>query len=319
MTADNLTFSLEIDFIPDIQEGRVDLKKKMKEVAAAHDGTYILDPKGRPIITGLSKDDVETTLKDLGLLAFGTWPSCILTSTITSPLPIRAVGMSDGWDIYTGKKTFFAFAQFPVDALAIMVKACTYYLEHESYQSLEEFIEEMGYENFRDTILGNTAPDGTGASNDDYYGSSWSAPDVPPLEEGDFIRPEHNIMQVIEVYPEMGPFLMEYGMSCVGCFVSYDENLWQAAQTHGMDVFEIIGEMNEYLADKYKKPLLTEETPMETILTMYPQLLPLFQESGIQMPSDMQTNLGTLCKEAGVDFKVLSEKCSDRLRGKDDM
>lgn len=71
-------------------------------------------------------------------------------------------------------------------------------------------------------------------------------------------------MQIIEVYPEMGPFLMEYGMSCVGCFVSYDENLWQAAQGHGMDVFEIIGEMNEFIADKYKKPLLTEDTPMSS-------------------------------------------------------
>lgn len=80
-------------------------------------------------------------------------------------------------------------------------------------------------------------------------------------------------MQVIEVYPEMGQFLMEYGMSCVGCFVSYDENLWQAAQTHGMDVFELIGEINEYLADKFQKPLLTENTPMEEILTLYPQLL----------------------------------------------
>lgn len=30
MTADNLTFALEIDFIPDLQEGRDDFKKKMK-------------------------------------------------------------------------------------------------------------------------------------------------------------------------------------------------------------------------------------------------------------------------------------------------
>ena len=29
MTADNLTFALEIDFIPDLQEGRDDFKKKM--------------------------------------------------------------------------------------------------------------------------------------------------------------------------------------------------------------------------------------------------------------------------------------------------
>ena len=137
MTADNLTFSIEIDFIPDIQDGRAELKKSMKSVSEKFDGTYILDPKARPIISGLSKDDVEGALKELGLLAFGTWPACILTATIVSPLPIRAIGMSDGWDIYTGKKTFFAFAQFPADALSIMVKACTYYLEHESYQSLD--------------------------------------------------------------------------------------------------------------------------------------------------------------------------------------
>ena len=197
-----------------------------------------------------------------------------------------------------------------------MVKACTYYLEHESYQSLEEFIDAMGYEAFRDTVLGNTTP-GNAAGND-YYGSSWGAPDVPPLKEGDFVRPENNIMQIIEVYPEMGPFLMEYGMSCVGCFVSYDENLWQAAQGHGIDVFEIIGEMNEFIADKYKKPLLTEETPMETILTLYPQLLPVFQKKSIAMPQDMKTTIGTLCKEANADAKELIALCDERLRGKEE-
>ena len=69
MTADNLTFSIEIDFIPDIQDGRAELKKSMKSVSEKFDGTYILDPKARPIISGLSKDDVEGALKELGLLA----------------------------------------------------------------------------------------------------------------------------------------------------------------------------------------------------------------------------------------------------------
>lgn len=31
MTADNLTFSIEIDFIPDIQDGRAELKKEHEE------------------------------------------------------------------------------------------------------------------------------------------------------------------------------------------------------------------------------------------------------------------------------------------------
>ena len=290
MTADNLTFALEIDFIPDLQEGRDDFKKKMKSVAEKIDGSYTLDQKSRPIISGLTKEDIEKVLTELGLLAFGMWPSCILTCSVTTALPMRAVGMSDGWDIYTGKKTFFAFAQFPADALSIMVKACTYYLDHENYQSLEEFIDSMGYEAFRDTVLGNTMSDMNG--NENYYGSSWGMPNVPPLNEGDFVRPEHNIMQVIEVYPEMGQFLMEYGMSCVGCFVSYDENLWQAAQTHGM-----------------------ENTHMEEILTLYPQLLPLFQNEKIQMPSEMATPIGELCKEANVDFTSFIQKCDARLRG----
>ena len=55
MTADNLTFALEIDFIPDLQEGRDDFKKKMKSVAEKIDGSYTLDQKSRPIISGLTK------------------------------------------------------------------------------------------------------------------------------------------------------------------------------------------------------------------------------------------------------------------------
>lgn len=316
MTSDNLSFALEIDFIPDITEGRKEFQQKMKDTAEKLDGIYSLDAKSRPIISGLTKDDIEKGLSELNLMAFGMWPSCILTCTISTALPIRAVGMSDGWDIYTGKKTFFAFAQFPADALGIIVRASTYYLEHESYQTLEEFIDATGYETFRDQVLGNIPP--TGADNNDNYNENgWAMPMAPDLKEGDFIRPEHNIMQIIEVYPDMGPFLMEYGMSCVGCFVSYDENLWQAAQSHGMDVFEILGEMNEFIADKYGKPVLTKDTPMEDILTLYPQLLPLFQNAGIAMPSDMTTSIGTLCEEAGVTLAPFIESCDTRLRGDD--
>lgn len=314
MTAENLTFSIEIDYIQDIEEGRSDFQKKMKETAEKYDGFYTLDAKHRPMIVGLAKADVEKIFAELGLSAFGSWPSCILTATINTPLPMRAIGMSDGWDIYLGAKTFFAFAQFPADAVDILMKACTYYLDRESYQPLEEFVNATGFENFRDAVLGNNQDVSDALASGDYYGSAWGMPDVPPLAEGDFVRPENNVMQVIEVYPEMGPLLMEYGMSCVGCFVSYDENIWQAAQGHGLDVFEIIGEMNEYIADKYDKPLLTEETPMEDILTLYPQLLAVLQSYNIAMPQDTATTLGTICKAAGADTAEVIAKCDAKLR-----
>lgn len=316
MTIDNLTFSLEIDFIPDIEDGRKDFEKRMEDVAKRVDASFHLDSKSRPVISELAKENIEKALNELGLLAFGMWPSCILTCTIATALPIRAVGMSDGWDVYTGTKTFFAFAQFPADVITIMVKACTFYLENSDNQSFDEFIASTGYESFRDHVLGNTLPGGFNTTNDE-YNSSQNNFDLPPLSEGDFIRPEHNVMQIIDVYPEMGEFLMEYGMSCVGCFVSYDENLWQASQAHGMDVFEILGEMNEYIADKYNKSLLTKETPMEDILTLYPQLLTVFQHAGIQMPKEIKTPIGLLCQEAGVDFDKFIETCNSRLRGEE--
>ena len=316
MTIDNLTFSLEIDFIPDIEDGRKNFEKRMEDVAKRVDASFHLDSKSRPVIAELAKENIEKALNELGLLAFGMWPSCILTCTIATALPIRAVGMSDGWDVYTGTKTFFAFAQFPADVITIMVKACTFYLKNSDNQSFDEFIASTGYESFRDHVLGNTLPGGFNTTNDE-YNSSQNNFDLPPLSEGDFIRPEHNVMQIIDVYPEMGEFLMEYGMSCVGCFVSYDENLWQASQAHGMDVFEILGEMNEYIADKYNKSLLTKETPMEDILTLYPQLLTVFQHAGIQMPKEIKTPIGLLCQEAGVDFDKFIETCNSRLRGEE--
>lgn len=316
MTIDNLTFSLEIDFIPDIEDGRKDFEKRMEDVAKRVDASFHLDSKSRPVIAELAKENIEKALNELGLLAFGMWPSCILTCTIATALPIRAVGMSDGWDVYTGTKTFFAFAQFPADVITIMVKACTFYLKNSDNQSFDEFIASTGYESFRDHVLGNTLPGGFNTTNDE-YNSSRNNSNLPSLSEGDFIRPEHNVMQIIDVYPEMGEFLMEYGMSCVGCFVSYDENLWQASHAHGMDVFEILGEMNEYIADKYNKSLLTKETPMEDILTLYPQLLTVFQHAGIQMPKEIKTPIGLLCQEAGVDFDKFIETCNSRLRGEE--
>ncbi len=311
MTVDNLTFSIEINYIRDVTEGRAEFERKMQEVAGDIGAAFTRDREKRPVLAGLSADEITKALASLGLSAFGQWPLCILTATIATPLPLRAIGMADGWDIYLGEKTFFAFSQFPEGTVDILKKACAYYLDHESYKPLTEFVSEMGFENFRDAVLG-AAP--VAESAEGYDGSAYASPDTPPLKEGDFVRPEHNVMQVIEVYPEMGPLLMEYGMSCVGCFVSYDENLWQAAQAHGLDVFEIIGEMNEYLSDKYGKPLLSAETPMEDILTLYPQLLALLQERGLTLPQDLSTPLGKVCEEAGQDLQEILDACGAKLR-----
>ena len=44
--------------------------------------------------------------------------------------------------------------------------------------------------------------------------------------------------------------LMECGMHCVGCPASIGESLEEACMVHGLDADEVLGKINEYLANK---------------------------------------------------------------------
>ena len=44
--------------------------------------------------------------------------------------------------------------------------------------------------------------------------------------------------------------LMECGMHCVGCPASIGESLEEACMVHGLDADEVLGKINDYLANK---------------------------------------------------------------------
>ncbi len=46
------------------------------------------------------------------------------------------------------------------------------------------------------------------------------------------------------------PILMNAGMHCIGCPSSQGETLEEACMVHGMDVNELLKDINEYLATK---------------------------------------------------------------------
>ena len=58
------------------------------------------------------------------------------------------------------------------------------------------------------------------------------------------------IADILKVDRELARILMNHGMNCVGCPSASGESLEQAAAVHGMDVDEIIEEMNAYLGTK---------------------------------------------------------------------
>jgi len=64
------------------------------------------------------------------------------------------------------------------------------------------------------------------------------------------VTKEMLINDIIEIDRGLVPILMQHGMHCVGCPSARYESLEQAATAHGMDVEELIEEMNVYLSTR---------------------------------------------------------------------
>ena len=55
---------------------------------------------------------------------------------------------------------------------------------------------------------------------------------------GELIRTDENVI----------PILLGAGMHCLGCPVSQAESLEEAAMVHGIDVDELVGQINDFLS-----------------------------------------------------------------------
>jgi len=53
------------------------------------------------------------------------------------------------------------------------------------------------------------------------------------------------ISDILKINPKATEILMRYGMGCLGCPSAQMETLEQAAAVHGMNVDEILKELNE--------------------------------------------------------------------------
>lgn len=58
------------------------------------------------------------------------------------------------------------------------------------------------------------------------------------------------IGEILEMDMETAPFFFEMGMHCLGCPSSRGETLEDACAVHGVDVDEMVGKINAFLAAK---------------------------------------------------------------------
>ena len=58
------------------------------------------------------------------------------------------------------------------------------------------------------------------------------------------------IGDILDMDIETAPFFFEMGMHCLGCPSARGESLEMACQVHGVDVDELVADINAYLASK---------------------------------------------------------------------
>ncbi len=59
-----------------------------------------------------------------------------------------------------------------------------------------------------------------------------------------------SIGQVLSIDRNTAPIFMSYGMHCLGCPHATAESIEQAGAVHGVDVDQLVNDLNEYLALK---------------------------------------------------------------------
>ncbi len=59
------------------------------------------------------------------------------------------------------------------------------------------------------------------------------------------ITKEWSITDIVEKYPETVEVFFKHGMHCFGCMAARFENVEQGAMAHGIDVDQLIKDLNE--------------------------------------------------------------------------
>ena len=62
------------------------------------------------------------------------------------------------------------------------------------------------------------------------------------------VTKETNLGEILDADPTTAIYFMQRGMQCLGCPASRGENLEQACWVHGVDVDELVEQLNAHFA-----------------------------------------------------------------------
>ena len=166
---------------------------------------------------------------------------------------VGVIGTVDGWNVYAGGSggahprigDLIAEVKTEKEALALVDRIIAYYKENAQIERMGEFIDRIGLEAFKAAVLGDLEGAPAESKSEEpavFLPGQGNDPEVeaPRLEVGSPITPDTIIRDIVETYPNVVPVLQSIGMGCLGCPSATAEPLWQAAEIHGFNVYDLV-------------------------------------------------------------------------------
>ncbi len=169
---------------------------------------------------------------------------------------IGIIGTDKGWDIYVGgsagahpriaNKLMTDLNQ--EDILVLVEIIIKYYAANADIERLGQFIDRISFDTFKNditTLFNNngTILDEQSTENKEYYPIPGALTEGT-LASGDKITSDSIVADVVRVYPNTLPLLRSLGLGCLGCPSATSEPISQAAQIHGLDLDELLKNLN---------------------------------------------------------------------------
>lgn len=166
---------------------------------------------------------------------------------------VGVIGTVEGWNVYAGGSggahprigDLIAEVKTEKEALALVDRIIAYYKENAQIERMGEFIDRIGLEAFKAAVLGDLEGAPAESKSEEpavFLPGQGNDPEVeaPRLEAGAPITPDTIIRDIVETYPHVVPVLQGIGMGCLGCPSATAEPLWQAAEIHGFNVYDLV-------------------------------------------------------------------------------
>lgn len=166
---------------------------------------------------------------------------------------VGVIGTVEGWNVYAGGSggahprigDLIAEVKTEKEALALVDRIIAYYKENAQIERMGEFIDRIGLEAFKAAVLGDLEGAPAESKSEEpavFLPGQGNDPEIeaPRLEAGSPITPDTIIRDIVDTYPNVVPVLQGIGMGCLGCPSATAEPLWQAAEIHGFNVYDLV-------------------------------------------------------------------------------